>query len=42
MYDALFVQLTQALDLPLLTSDAKPGRAVDGTVQVEVLQPTPR
>jgi predicted nucleic acid-binding protein len=42
MYDALFVQLARELDLPLLTSDAKLGRAVDGTVQVELLQPAPR
>ena len=39
MYDALFVQLAQELGLPLLTSDAKLSRAVDGMVQVEVLQP---
>lgn len=38
MYDALFVQLAQELKLPLLTSDAKLGRAVAGTIQVEVLQ----
>lgn len=37
MYDALFVQLAQELKLPLLTSDAKLGRAVDGTIQVELL-----
>lgn len=42
MYDALFVQLARELDLPLLTSDAKLGRAVDGTVHVELLQPAPR
>lgn len=38
MYDALFVQLAQELKLPLLTSDAKLGRAVAGTIQVELLQ----
>jgi predicted nucleic acid-binding protein len=38
MYDALFVQLARELELPLLTSDAKLGRAVAGTIQVEVLQ----
>jgi predicted nucleic acid-binding protein len=42
MYDALFVQLAQELDLPLLTSDAKLARAVDGTIQVELLRATPR
>jgi predicted nucleic acid-binding protein len=42
MYDALFVQLAQELNLPLLTSDAKLSRAVGGTVQVEVLQSLPR
>jgi hypothetical protein len=42
MYDALVVQLARELDLPLLVGDAKLSRAVDGTVQVEVLQPTPR
>lgn len=41
MYDALFVQLARELGLPLLTSDAKLSRAVNGTVQVEVLQSTP-
>lgn len=38
MYDALFVQLAQELDLPLLTSDAKLIRAVEGMVQIELLQ----
>jgi predicted nucleic acid-binding protein len=38
MYDALFVQLAQELKLPLLTSDAKLGRAVAGAIHVEVLQ----
>jgi predicted nucleic acid-binding protein len=38
MYDAVFVQLAQELELPLLTSDAKLGRAVEGTIQVEILQ----
>src|ERR1700761_5383573 len=38
MYDALFVQLAQELKLPLLTSDAKLGRSVGGTIQVEVLR----
>lgn len=38
MYDALFVQLSQELKLPLLTSDAKLGRAVSGMIEVEVLQ----
>ncbi len=42
MYDALFVQLAQELDLPLLTSDTKLGRAVDGMIQVEFLQPLRR
>jgi hypothetical protein len=37
MYDALFVQLARELKLPLLTSDAKLGRAVDGTIRVELL-----
>jgi len=41
MYDAMFVRLAQELGLPLLTSDAKLGRAVDGTVQVELLQSLP-
>jgi predicted nucleic acid-binding protein len=41
MYDALFVQLARELSLPLLTSDARLGRAVHGTVQVEVLQSLP-
>ena len=41
MYDALFVQRARELSLPLLTSDARLGRAVDGTVQVEVLQSLP-
>ncbi|HEY6788043.1 MAG TPA: type II toxin-antitoxin system VapC family toxin, partial [Trebonia sp.] len=41
MYDALFVQLARELGLPLLTSDAKLSRAVNGTVQVEVLQSSP-
>lgn len=40
MYDALFVQLAQELKLPLLTSDAKLARAVNGTIPVEVLQAT--
>lgn len=40
MYDALFVQLAQELDLPLLTSDAKLARAVEKTIQVEVLGAT--
>lgn len=38
IYDALFVQLAEELKVPLLTSDAKLGRAVDETIQVEVLQ----
>ena len=41
MYDALFVQRARELSLPLLTSDARLGRAVDGTVQVEVLRSLP-
>jgi len=36
MYDALFVQLARELKPPLLTSDAKLSRAVDGTIQVEL------
>jgi predicted nucleic acid-binding protein len=42
MYGALFVQFARELDLPLRTSDAKLGRAADGTVQVELLQPASR
>jgi predicted nucleic acid-binding protein len=38
MYDALFVHLAQELGLPLLTSDAKLGRAAEGTIRVEVLR----
>jgi predicted nucleic acid-binding protein len=41
VYDALFVQLAQELGLPLLTCDAKLGRAVNGTVPVEILQSLP-
>ena len=40
MYDALFVQLAQELNLPLLTSDAKLARAAEGMIQVELLQAT--
>jgi predicted nucleic acid-binding protein len=40
MYDALFVQLAQELELPLLTSDAKLARAAEGMIQVELLQAT--
>lgn len=36
MYDALFVCLAQ--ELPLLTSEAKLGRAAGDTIRVEVLQ----
>lgn len=38
MYDALFVRLAQELELPLLTSDAKLGRAAGDTIRVEVLR----
>lgn len=38
MYDALFVHLAQELELPLLTSDAKLGRAARDAIRVEVLR----
>jgi predicted nucleic acid-binding protein len=38
MYDALFVRLAQELELPLLTSDLKLGRAAGDIIRVEVLR----
>jgi predicted nucleic acid-binding protein len=38
MYDALFVHLAEELELPILTSDTRLGRAAGRTVRVEVLR----
>lgn len=38
MYDALFVQLAEELDLPLLTTDLRLRKAVEELVQIEVLR----
>lgn len=37
-YDALFVELAEELDLPLLTTDSRLRRAVGGSARIEVLQ----